>query len=53
MIESFFMIKEKLVTEHIINAPNWELAFELMFDASAYVVGAMLYQWNGKFFNTI
>jgi len=38
----FSLIKEKFVTAPIIIAPNWDLSFVLMCDASDYVVGAVL-----------
>ena len=47
------MIKTKLVTAPIIIAPDWDLPFELMCDASDYVVGAVLGQWKNKFFHAI
>jgi len=47
------LIKTKLVTAPIIIAPDWELPFELMCDASDYVVGAVLGQRKNKFFHAI
>ncbi|GAU32930.1 hypothetical protein TSUD_152910 [Trifolium subterraneum] len=44
---------KKLVTAPIIVAPNWELPFELMCDASDYAVGAVLGQRHAKFFHAI
>jgi len=49
----FSLIKTKLVTALIIIAPDWELPFELMCDASDYVVGAVLGQCKNKFFHVI
>jgi len=40
----FSLIKTKLVTAPIIIAPNWELPFELMCDASDYAIGVVLGQ---------
>ncbi|GJU89912.1 reverse transcriptase domain-containing protein [Tanacetum coccineum] len=39
-IESFDILRSKLTTVPIIIAPNWDLDFELMCDASDYAVGA-------------
>jgi len=50
---AFSLIKTKLVTAPIIIAPNWELTFELMCDASDYVIGAVLGQRKNKFFHAI
>ncbi|GAU50532.1 hypothetical protein TSUD_369590 [Trifolium subterraneum] len=44
---------ETLVTAPIIVAPNWDLPFELMCDASDYAVGAVLGQRHAKFFHAI
>ncbi|KAK2382251.1 hypothetical protein QL285_069799 [Trifolium repens] len=50
---SFNTLKEKLVTAPIIVAPDWNLHFELMCDASDYAVGAVLGQRHDKFFHAI
>jgi hypothetical protein len=52
-LRAFVVIKEKLVTAPIIIAPNWDLPFELMCDASDYAVGAVLGQRHEKFFHAI
>ncbi|CAJ2663201.1 unnamed protein product [Trifolium pratense] len=52
-LNSFSIIKNKLVTAPVITAPNWELPFELMCDASDYAVGAVLGQRHAKFFHAI
>ncbi|CAJ2663002.1 unnamed protein product [Trifolium pratense] len=52
-LKAFVVIKEKLVTAPIIIAPNWDLPFELMCDASDYAVGAVLGQRHEKFFHAI
>ncbi|XP_062113938.1 uncharacterized protein LOC133824940 [Humulus lupulus] len=41
---AFNLLKDSLTTAPIIQPPNWELLFELMCDASDYVVGAVLGQ---------
>ena len=43
-ISSFQLIKEALVTAHILQAPRWDLPFEIMCDASNNAVGAILGQ---------
>jgi hypothetical protein len=43
-LNAFSLIKTKLVTAPIIIIPDWDLPFELMCDASDYVVGAVLGQ---------
>ncbi|XP_062075294.1 uncharacterized protein LOC133779338 [Humulus lupulus] len=39
---AFTVLKEKLTSTLIVDAPNWDLLFELMCDASDYVVGVVL-----------
>ena len=47
--ESFEVLKSALITAPIIQPPDWSLPFEIMCDASDYVVGAVLGQRvNGK-----
>lgn len=41
---SFLTIKKKLVKTLIIISPDWNLPFELLFDASYYAVGIVLRQ---------
>ncbi|MCH82234.1 hypothetical protein A2U01_0003035 [Trifolium medium] len=50
---SFNTLKEMLVTAPVIVAPDWNLPFELMCDASDYAVGAVLGQRHDKFFHAI
>ncbi|XP_070012186.1 uncharacterized protein [Nicotiana sylvestris] len=57
-IRSFFGVafeelKKRLVTAPIIVAPDWEQPFELMCDASDYVVGAMMGQRKDKLLHPI
>ncbi|PKI53577.1 hypothetical protein CRG98_026027 [Punica granatum] len=47
-LQAFNLLKEKLTSAPVIVAPDWELPFELMCDASDYVVGAVLGQMRGK-----
>ncbi|KAL4325470.1 hypothetical protein GQ457_11G027320 [Hibiscus cannabinus] len=51
--KAFNMLKQKLVTAPIVEPPDWKLPFELMCDASEYVVGAVLGQRKGKIFHPI
>ncbi|RDY03894.1 Retrovirus-related Pol polyprotein, partial [Mucuna pruriens] len=46
-IEAFQELKNRLTSILIIQAPNWELPFELMCDASNTVLGAVLGQRAG------
>nr|GFB81561.1 reverse transcriptase domain-containing protein [Tanacetum cinerariifolium] len=43
-IQAFRTLKDKLTEAPILIAPNWDQPFELMCDASDYVVGAVLGQ---------
>ncbi|GJZ93761.1 reverse transcriptase domain-containing protein [Tanacetum coccineum] len=43
-IESFNILKKKLTEATILVAPDWDLPFEIMCDASNYAVGAVLGQ---------
>ncbi|XP_062075444.1 uncharacterized protein LOC133779485 [Humulus lupulus] len=52
-LEAFRTLKQKLVSTLIVISPNWELPFELMCDASDFVVGAVLGQHVNKVFQTI
>ncbi|XP_031384834.1 uncharacterized protein LOC116198747 [Punica granatum] len=52
-LQAFNLLKEKLTSAPVIVAPNWELPFELMCDASDYAVGAVLGQRRGKVFHAI
>ncbi|XP_070002711.1 uncharacterized protein [Nicotiana sylvestris] len=50
---AFEELKKRLVTTPIIVAPDWEQPFELMCDASDYVVRAVLGQWKDKLMHPI
>nr|GFA14387.1 reverse transcriptase domain-containing protein [Tanacetum cinerariifolium] len=43
-IKAFQMLKKKLTEAPILIAPNWDLPFELMCDASDFAIGAVLGQ---------
>ncbi|GJU10861.1 reverse transcriptase domain-containing protein [Tanacetum coccineum] len=45
---AFKLLKEKLTCTPVIVSPNWNLPFELMCDASDFVVGAILGQKDSK-----
>jgi len=52
-LEAFSLLKKALVSPPVIVAPNWELPFELMCDASNYAVGAVLGQRKNRMFHAI
>ncbi|GJX69284.1 reverse transcriptase domain-containing protein [Tanacetum coccineum] len=52
-IESFNTLKKKLTEAPILVAPDWDLPFEIMCDASDYVVGADLGKCKTKYFQPI
>ena len=41
-LQAFSVLKDKLVLAPIVVAPDWDLPFELMCDASDYAIGAVL-----------
>ena len=45
---AFDRLKEILTSSPIIQRPDWNLLFEIMYDASDYAVGAVLSQKVGK-----
>jgi len=47
-LEAFCRLKKALTTAPIIQPPDWNLPFEIMCDASDYVVGAMIGQRREK-----
>ncbi|GKE13797.1 reverse transcriptase domain-containing protein, partial [Tanacetum coccineum] len=51
--KAFNSLKEKFACTPVIVSPNWNLPFELMCDASEFVVGAVLGQKDGKHFHPI
>ncbi|GJY26857.1 reverse transcriptase domain-containing protein [Tanacetum coccineum] len=52
-LASFEILKKKLTEAPILMSSDWDLPFELMCDASDFVVGAILRQRNDKYFKTI
>jgi hypothetical protein len=47
-LNAFHTLKKALISVPIIQPPNWSLPFEIMCDASDYVVGAVLGQTKDK-----
>nr|GEV34058.1 DNA-directed DNA polymerase [Tanacetum cinerariifolium] len=52
-IKAFQTLKKKLTEAPILIAPNWDLPFELMCDASDFAIGAVLGQCYEKHFRPI
>nr|GEZ01879.1 reverse transcriptase domain-containing protein [Tanacetum cinerariifolium] len=52
-IEAFQTLKRKLTKAPILVAPDWDLPFELMCDASDFAIGAVLGQQKTKHFQPI
>jgi hypothetical protein len=52
-VESFYILKNALISTPIIQPPNWHLPFEIMCDTSDYAIGAVLGQRVDKKLNVI
>nr|GEW11928.1 reverse transcriptase domain-containing protein [Tanacetum cinerariifolium] len=52
-VEAFQTLKRKLTEAHILIAPDWDMPFELMCDASEFAIGAVLGQCQDKHFRPI
>nr|GEZ10951.1 reverse transcriptase domain-containing protein [Tanacetum cinerariifolium] len=52
-VDAFRTLKTKLCEAHILIAPNWDMPFELMSDASDFAIGAVLRQRQDKYFRPI
>nr|GFA57208.1 reverse transcriptase domain-containing protein [Tanacetum cinerariifolium] len=52
-VEAFQTLKRKLTEVPILIAPDWDMPFELMCDASDYAIGAVLGQRQDKHFKPI
>ena len=52
-VEAFEILKKALIPAPIVQPPDWNLPFEIMCDASDYVVGDVLGQRVDKKLNVI
>nr|GEV69090.1 reverse transcriptase domain-containing protein [Tanacetum cinerariifolium] len=52
-IDAFETLKKKLTKAPILVVPDWNLPFELMYDASDFAIGTVLRQRKMKFFQPI
>ncbi|GKF42100.1 reverse transcriptase domain-containing protein [Tanacetum coccineum] len=52
-VQTFETLKKKLTEAPILIAPDWDLPFELMCDASDFAIGAVLGQRHEKHFRPI
>ena len=52
-VEAFEILKKSLISAPIVQPPDWNLPFEIMCDASDYVVGVVLGQRVDKKLNVI
>ena len=52
-LQAFLFLKQKLVSAPIVVASDWNLPFELMYDASNYAIGAVLGQKRDITFQVI
>ncbi|KAL6315159.1 hypothetical protein AAG906_037391 [Vitis piasezkii] len=52
-LNAFETLKSKLISSPVIVAPDWELPFILMCDASGFAIGAILGQRKVKIFHVI
>nr|GEX33530.1 DNA-directed DNA polymerase [Tanacetum cinerariifolium] len=52
-VEAFQTFKRKLTEDPILIAPDWDMPFELMYDASDFAIGAVLGQRQDKHFRPI
>ena len=49
-VQAFSILKDRLVSTPIVVAPDWDLSFELMCDASDYAIGVVPGQKREKIF---
>ena len=52
-MQAFSILKDRLVSVPIVVAPDWDLPFELMCDASDYAIEAVLGQKRERMFQVI
>ena len=52
-MQAFSVLNDRLVSASIVVAPDWDITFELMCDASDYAIGAILGQKRERIFQVI
>ena len=52
-LNAFETLKSKIISSLVTVAPDWELPFTLMCDASDFAIGVVLGQRKGKIFHVI
>nr|GFC65942.1 reverse transcriptase domain-containing protein [Tanacetum cinerariifolium] len=52
-VEAFQTLKRTVTKAHILIAPDWDMSFELMCDASDFAIGVVLGQRQEKYFRPI
>nr|GFC36808.1 reverse transcriptase domain-containing protein [Tanacetum cinerariifolium] len=52
-VEAFQTLRRKLTEASILISPNWDMPFELMYDASDFAIGTVLGQRQDKHFRPI
>nr|GEZ36598.1 reverse transcriptase domain-containing protein [Tanacetum cinerariifolium] len=52
-VEAFQTLKRKLTEAPILIAPDWDMPFEIMYDASDFAIGVVLGQRQDKHFRSI
>nr|GEY55343.1 hypothetical protein [Tanacetum cinerariifolium] len=52
-VDAFQTLKRKLTEAHILIAPDWDMPFQLMCDASDFAIGVVLWQRQDKHFMSI
>ena len=52
-VQDFSILKDKLVSAPIVVAPDWDVPFELMCDASDYAIRTVLWQKRERIFQVI
>ena len=52
-VQAFSVLKDRLVSAPIVVTPDWDLPFELMYDANDYAIGAVLGHKRERIFHVI
>ena len=52
-MQEFYVLKDRLVTAPIVVAPDWDIPFKLMCEASDYAIGVVLGQKRERIFQVI